>query len=131
MTMWMRIFAQFTLCTPTGYISRSGRSKKEGLACHVGVSVYDTDEAIACIKSPFVDYIQAPYSVFDHRMKEKNVFKMSQQNGCTTDTRTAFVKGLIRLSVDEVPDYLADAKPILDKLDQICKRRVILGLNWH
>ncbi len=108
--------------------------KKEGLACHVGVSVYDTDEAIACIKSPFVDYIQAPYSVFDHRMKEEDIFKMSQQNGCTVDTRTAFVKGLIRLSVDDVPDYLADAKPILDKLDQICKRtgytRIELALNY-
>ena len=34
---------------------------------------------------------------------------------------TVFVKGLIRLKEAEVPEHLAKAKPILKKLDRLCK----------
>lgn len=95
--------------------------KKEGLAKSVGVSVYETDEAEACFQSKYVDYIQAPYSLFDHRMKEKGVFD-NKQTKCKIDTRTAFVKGLVRLQENEVPDYLAKAKPLVAKLEQICQQ---------
>lgn len=108
--------------------------QKEGLAVRVGVSVYDPEEALACYKSPFVDYIQVPYSVFDHRMKEKGIFDEAQMGACAVDVRTAFIKGLIRLDVSEVPDYLAKAKPILTELDSLCKKtgysRIELAMGY-
>lgn len=95
--------------------------KDKGLARNVGVSVYDPDEAWACCSSPFVNYIQIPYSIFDHRMKESDIFDRADFSGCNMDVRTAFVKGLIRLRDTEVPEYLAKAKPILKKLDRLCE----------
>lgn len=107
---------------------------KEGLAKKVGVSVYDPLEALACFESPYVEYIQVPYSIFDHRMKEAGVFDTHKQGTCRVDVRTAFIKGLIRLPIDEVPDYLVKAKPILAKLDEYVEKtgysRIELALGY-
>lgn len=95
--------------------------QKEGLAKRVGVSVYYPDEALACFDNTNIECIQAPYSIFDHRMKEANVFEKGKENSFNIDVRTVFVKGLIRLKEDEIPAHLEKAKPILAKLDEICK----------
>lgn len=108
--------------------------KKLGLAKHVGVSVYYPDEAHACIKSGVVDYIQAPFSIFDHRMSDEGVFNDEGFSKCLMDVRTAFIKGLIRLDIDEVPEHLAKAKPILKRLDEICEKygytRIELAIGY-
>ncbi len=95
--------------------------QKEGLAKRVGVSVYYPDEAIACFGNNSISCIQAPYSIFDHRMKENNIFKQGYESGFNIDVRTVFIKGLIRLKDSEVPDHLLKARPILRKLDALCK----------
>ena len=98
-----------------------GVMQKEGLAKKVGVSVYYPDEAMACFRDSNINCIQAPYSIFDHRMKELDVFKSGNENGFDIDVRTVFVKGLIRLREDEIPEHLIKAKPILANLDKICE----------
>lgn len=95
--------------------------QKEGLAKKVGVSVYFPDEAMACFGNSNINCIQAPYSIFDHRMKESDVFETGKEKGFNIDVRTVFVKGLIRLKEDEIPAHLEKAKPIFAKLDEICK----------
>lgn len=108
--------------------------QKEGLAVRVGVSVYDPGEALACYESPYVDHIQVPYSIFDHRMREKGIFDGAVMGKCSVDVRTAFIKGLIRLDVSEVPDYLTKAEPILRELDLLCKKtgysRIELAMGY-
>ena len=108
--------------------------QQEGLAKKVGVSVYYPEEAEACFRSPFVKYIQMPYSIFDHRMKEKGVFEEAEDAGCSVDVRTVFIKGLIRLKDKEIPPHLAKAKPILLKLDQLCREtgfsRIDLAMGY-
>lgn len=108
--------------------------QKEGLARKVGVSVYYPDEAIACFENPHVSCIQAPYSIFDHRMKESGVFGKEYENGVNIDVRTVFIKGLIRLREDEVPEYLTKSKPILNKLDKLCEEtgysRIDLAMGY-
>lgn len=108
--------------------------EKEGLAKKVGVSVYEPAEALACFKSKFVDFIQLPYSILDHRMKEAGVFDSQLKGTCEIHSRTAFVKGLVKLNVNEIPDYLASAKPIIARLDKISKEtgysRIELAINY-
>lgn len=108
--------------------------RKEGLARNVGVSVYNPDEAEACIQSPHVQYIQIPYSIFDHRMKESAVFDNAIEAKCYIDVRTVFIKGLIKLKESEVPEHLSKAKPILQKIDKFCKEtgysRIDLAMGY-
>ena len=108
--------------------------KKEGLAKKVGVSIYEPDEAKACFESPFADFIQLPYSVFDHRMKDAGVFDPEASKGVEIHTRSAFIQGLILLDAEQVPEFLSPAKPIVRKIKKICDEsnlsRVALALAY-
>lgn len=108
--------------------------KRKGLAKEVGVSIYYEDEAVVAMNNSKVEYVQAPYSVFDHRMKNAGLFDEKKRGALKVDSRTTFIKGLIRLREDEVPEHLAKAKPILRKLDTICKEtgysRIELAIGY-
>lgn len=95
--------------------------KEKGLTKKVGVSVYEPEEAYACFESPYVDFIQAPYSLFDHRMKEAGVFDSPKRGACEIHTRSAFIQGLVTLDEDEIPPFLQKAKPIVRRMDEICR----------
>lgn len=93
--------------------------KKEGLAVKVGVSVYEPDEAMSCIEHDGVGFIQAPYSIFDHRMKADGVLEKISDSSCELAARSAFIQGLVTMCSEDVPPFLAEAKPILEELDKI------------
>lgn len=94
--------------------------KKEGLARKVGVSIYNPDERFACINNPNVEFIQAPYSVFDHRMKTSGF--LDEANGkLEVDVRSVFLQGLVLQDKDSIPEFLLGAKPVLEKLNAICE----------
>lgn len=108
--------------------------KEAGRALKVGVSVYDPEEAFACIESGLVDFIQAPFSVFDRRMKDSGVLDAALEAGVEFDTRSAFIQGLVTMEPAEVPPFLADAVPILERLDSVSREtgltRVALAMGY-
>ena len=89
------------------------------LARTVGVSVYEPDEALECIRNPLIKFTQFPYSLFDHRMKDAGVFEAAVNSDCNIEVRSAFIQGLILLDEEEIPEFLAEAKPIIKKLKKI------------
>ena len=99
--------------------------KEKGFAEKCGVSIYEPEEAVACFNSGLVDFIQAPYSVFDHRMKKSKIFERVSQLDCEIHTRSAFIQGLIVLDEDKVPPFLENAKPIIRKITSLCEREGI------
>lgn len=117
-------------------IDTLNRMKKEGYVKHVGVSVYETDEAKKCIERPNVDFMQLPYSIFDQRMQADGVFELAKKAEYPTQihSRSAFIQGLILMKEDEVPDFLAKAKPIVRKIDELCGQyeisRIELALSY-
>ena len=97
--------------------------KKEGKIRHCGVSVYYPDEAEICIKSPYVDFMQLPSSIFDQRMRKEGIFDLALKNSSTQiHSRSAFIQGLILMQENEVPEFLNGAKPIIRKIDELCKK---------
>ena len=97
--------------------------KKQGKIRHCGVSVYYPDEAVACINSNYVDFIQLPFSIFDQRMQKEGIFKLAKEKQNTQiHSRSAFIQGLILMDEDKVPEFLSDAKPIIKKIDKLCKQ---------
>ncbi len=107
---------------------------EKGYTRKVGVSIYEPEEAFACLKSPFVDFMQAPYSIFDHRMKLSGVLKAIENNSCDFHTRSAFIQGLIMMDEDQAPDFLSEAKPIIKRITKLCDdagiSRVQLALQY-
>ena len=108
-------------------------AKKEGLAKKVGVSVYEPDEVKKGLANGKVDFMQFPYSIFDQRMLASGIFDLPL-NGTEIDTRSAFIQGLIIMSEDDIPPFLAKAKPIVRKIDEVCAKynvnRVALAMNF-
>ena len=108
-------------------------AKKEGLAKKVGVSVYEPEEVRKGLVSDKVEFMQFPYSIFDQRMLADGIFDLPL-NGTEIDTRSAFIQGLIIMSEDKVPPFLAKAKPIVRKIDEVCAKygvnRVALAMSF-
>lgn len=117
-------------------INTLNRLKKEGYARKVGVSVYEVDEAKMCIEHDNVDFMQLPYSVFDQRMKNGGLFDLAKKYNGTTQihSRSAFIQGLILMEENQVPDFLAKARPIVRKISKLCRKfgisRIALAMNY-
>ncbi len=105
---------------------------KKGYSRKSGVSVYQPGEVNSCFESPYVDFIQIPYSIFDHRMKQTGVF--DDNGSCEIHTRSAFIQGLIVMDEEQVPEFLSEAKPIVKKIKSLCEEigisRVQLALQY-
>lgn len=97
----------------------------KGFAKKCGVSIYEPEEAWACYDSGLVDFIQAPYSIFDHRMKNSGVIDKSQEYNCELHTRSAFIQGLITMDADQIPSFLEKAKPIVRRIADLCEQEHI------
>jgi len=110
------------------------RIKKEGYAKKVGVSVYETAEAKKCIERSNIDFMQMPYSIFDQRMKSDGVFDMAEGKDTQIHIRSVFIQGLILMTEAQVPDFLVKAKPIVRKIDEVCKEynisRIALAMSY-
>lgn len=108
--------------------------KRDGLVKRVGVSVYEPEEAMKCIERPNVEFMQLPYSIFDQRMEKSGVFEAAKNDGIQIHSRSAFIQGLILMEEDEVPPFLAKAKPIVGKISLLCQRhglsRISLAMNY-
>lgn len=108
--------------------------KKDGLVRKTGVSVYEPAEALAGFASNHVDFMQLPYSVFDHRMKQGGVLDSPLQGNCELHSRSAFIQGLILLDEADIPPYLSEATPIIQKISRIAKEtgysRVALAIAY-
>lgn len=108
--------------------------KKEGLARTVGVSVYEPEEADACIAHEEMGIFQAPYSILDHRMKESGIFEKASAASCIAAVRSVFIQGLVTLKENQVPAFLEKARPALCKIDKISgetgKTRIELAMGY-
>ncbi len=109
------------------------RMKDEGYVRHIGVSVYEVDEALKVIERSECDFMQLPYSVFDQRMKKGGVFEKKDEN-TQIHSRSAFIQGLILMQEEQVPPFLAKAKPIVKEIDKLCREykvsRIALAMSF-
>ena len=106
-------------------VSAMAALKETGLARHVGFSVYETTEAMACLGADEVDFIQAPFSVLDQRMKSSGALAKASAKGVDVHTRSAFVQGLMLMPSESIPPHLAATKPYVEELESLCRERGI------
>ena len=106
-------------------VSAMSALKDSGLVRHIGFSIYETDEAMACMAAGAVDFMQAPFSVFDQRMRTSGALAKAAANGVDVHTRSAFVQGLMLMDAEAIPAHLAAAKPYVCELDALCREHGI------
>lgn len=97
-------------------------AKKEGLVKHIGVSVYEPEEALRVVQSGIWDMIQIPYNVLDQRLDATDFFALAKQNHVTVFARSAFLQGLLLMEPERLPLYLRNARPYIEKFRQIVSK---------
>ena len=56
-------------------------------------------------------------------MVKEGIFDLAEYNGSTQiHSRSAFIQGLILMNEDEIPPFLVKAKPIIKKINKLCKK---------
>lgn len=93
--------------------------KEKSLVKNIGVSVYGVEDALNAVKSGLIDYIQIPYNVFDQRLNETDFFELADKNKVKVFARSAFLQGLLLMDIDKLPVHLIEAKPYLEKFNDI------------
>lgn len=96
--------------------------KEEGLVDNIGVSVYESDDALYAVERSEIDYIQVPYNVLDQRLDECDFFVQAKKNGKKVFARSAFLQGLLLMDYAKIPTGVAGAKPLVKRFEQIAKR---------
>jgi len=108
--------------------------KKQGYIKNIGVSVYETNEAVRGIERDNLDFIQLPYSIFDRRMLHDGIFDLALEKNFVLHSRSAFVQGLILMDENDIPFYLSAAKPFVSKFSRLCEEygisRIALALGF-
>ena len=93
----------------------SGRVK------HIGVSVYSPEKAIQALNTDGIDMVQLPTNILDKRFEEAGVFQLADKKGKTIYIRSVFLQGLILMDINEIPEKMFFAKPVIEKLESISR----------
>ncbi|MCK5013478.1 MAG: aldo/keto reductase [Candidatus Omnitrophica bacterium] len=100
------------------------RLKDDGRIEKIGFSLYSPDELECLLKNELdFDIIQIPYSVFDRRFE--GYFDMLKEREIEIQVRSVFLQGLAFLSSEHLTGSLQEARPQLEKLQQIAEIRKI------
>ncbi len=114
------------------------KAKEMGLVGSVGVSVYEPVEAYEALHASWVDYVQIPYNVFDQRLDESDFFYLAKKYDVKIFARSLFLQGLLTMELDNLPNYLQVASPLIRKFQHISnqygfsrKEAAFLYGLWH
>lgn len=93
--------------------------KQSGDVLHCGISVYTPDEALSAINSGFIDCIQVPFNLFDHRFYTSGIFSLAKEKNIAVYCRSVYLQGLFGQAESDLPDFLEIARPYLKKIQRI------------
>lgn len=84
----------------------------------LGVSVYDAHNAYEAIQRGF-NLVQMQYNLLD--VRHENMLRLAKNNSVKTQIRSVFARGILLQDVITLPESLAEIKPFLLLLEEICQ----------
>jgi aryl-alcohol dehydrogenase-like predicted oxidoreductase len=101
------------------------KMKEQGVVGHLGISLYDPGQFSKAMTEPEIDWIQAPFNVFDQRLKKDNLIETALKLGKQIFLRSAFLQGLLLMNPGSLPGDMRFAAPALDQWRGFCSRHQI------
>ena len=98
-----------------------------GLAAHVGVSVYEPEEAFAVLRDSRLDLIQIPYNALDQRLDRAGFFDAVWERRAAGQpfevfARSALLQGLLLMNPAHLPENIAETAPYVQRFQAIAER---------
>lgn len=81
-----------------------------GLAAKIGVSVYHPRQAEGILARFSVDMIQAPFNVFDQRLRTSGLLGKLQSIGVEVHARSVFLQGRLLDRPEQLPAHLSELR---------------------
>ena len=104
--------------------------KERSITKKIGFSVYSPDELDKLWKAGFIpDIVQAPYNVFDQRLKDSGWLSKLNDNKVEVHTRSVFLQGLLLMPSDKRPKYFSKWNNLFNEWDLWLKTNKISGLE--
>ena len=104
--------------------------KERSITKKIGFSVYSPDELDKLWKAGFIpDIVQAPYNVFDQRLKDSGWLSKLNDNKVEVHTRSVFLQGLLLMPSDKRPKYFSKWNNLFNEWDLWLKTDNISGLE--
>lgn len=97
-------------------------AKEKGYTEHIGVSVYEPEEALRVVQSGVWDMVQIPYNALDQRLDATDFFEQARKNHVKVFARSAFLQGLLLMEPEQLPSHLKKAGAYIEKFHQIVAR---------
>lgn len=98
------------------------RVKAEGLARHVGVSVYREEEVENALENEAIEMIQLPFNIFDQRALQRGWFEKAKRKKKQISVRSVFLQGLLLMDPHGLPEKMSFAKTPLQEYVSFCGR---------
>ena len=104
--------------------------KERSITKKIGFSVHNPDELDKLWKAGFIpDIVQAPYNVFDQRLKDSGWLSKLNDNKVEVHTRSVFLQGLLLMPSDKRPKYFSKWNNLFNEWDLWLKTNNISGLE--
>lgn len=96
--------------------ARLERLRGEGLFQKIGFSAHAEDEAAMLARRYSPDIVQLPVSMLDQRLIADGTLEKLAEQGVEVHLRSVFLKGLLFMDRDALPDCLVQAGPRLSRI---------------
>jgi aryl-alcohol dehydrogenase-like predicted oxidoreductase len=105
-----------------------------GLVRRVGVSVYEPEQFAEALDHEEISVVQAPASALDRRIVDSGLLAEGLAAKPVIVLRSVFLQGVLTLALDDLPDSLAFAAPIVERWRGLCERHGLApeeaALRW-
>lgn len=91
---------------------------ENGVIGKIGVSVYDPEEAIFCLKDKRIKHIQIPFNLLDYRwFNAEFLDNVKMRTDVAIHARSVFLQGLILNQSSFWPSWLKNSEMIVDEIN--------------
>ena len=94
-------------------------AQKKGLVDHIGVSVYEPQEAMDVLLDERLDIIQIPYNALDMRLDRNGFFTLAKERRIEIYARSAFLQGLLLMAPEQAEKKVAGAGRYVGRFQSI------------
>jgi aryl-alcohol dehydrogenase-like predicted oxidoreductase len=97
------------------------KAKGEGLIEHIGVSVYDPEEAQTVFSIPDIDTVQLPFNAWSPGFIENDFLERARETSILCFFHSVYLQGLLLMSKEDVLKKIPAAKKIAVEWQNLCK----------
>ena len=110
------------------YLDAALALKEKGYVEHVGISVYEPDQALAALSLEGIEAIQVPTNILDRRFLQWEIPTRAERRGIAVFVRSVYLQGVLGLSDGDLPDFLQELHPVRRELARIAGEQGLASL---